>query len=80
MKAFVLLVTWFVPGMAPESYQATFNSAGACQVARRAVHAEAQRMAASVYQRADAATAGTQQGSLLALSYAPAVTAVCVPQ
>lgn len=80
MKAFVLLVTWFVPGMPGSSYQTAFDSAGACEVARRAVHAEAHRMAAAVYQRADAAAAGTQQGSLIAMSYAPAVTAVCVPQ
>jgi hypothetical protein len=80
MKAFVLLVTWFVPGMQPSSYQTAFESAHACEVARIAIHAEGRRMAAEVYQRADAATGGQQVNSLLAMNYAPAVTAVCVPQ
>jgi hypothetical protein len=81
MKAFVLLVTWFVPGMPPSSYQATFDSAGACEAARHAIHGEERRMTAEVYQRADAATGSQgQQTSLLAMGYAPFVTALCVPQ
>jgi hypothetical protein len=80
MKAFVLLVTWFVPGMAPSSYQTAFDSAAACEVARQKIHAEERRMTAEVYQRADAATGGQQVGQLLAMNFAPAVTAVCVPQ
>jgi len=66
--------------MSPSSYQTPFESAHACEVARIAIHAEERRMAAEVYQRADAATGGQQVGSLLAMNYAPAVTAVCVPQ
>ena len=81
MKAFVLLVTWFVPGMPPSSYQTVFASAGACEAARHAIHSEERRMTAQVYQRADAATGSQGQPSaLLAMNFAPAVTAVCVPQ
>ena len=81
MKGFVLLVTWFVPGMPPTSYQTVFDSARMCQVARTAVHAEGRRIMAEYMQRADAATGGQgQPASFLALGMAPAVTAVCVRQ
>ena len=79
MKGFLLLVTWFVPGMPPNSYQAAFDSASACEIARSAVHAEERRVFAKYEQRADAATGGQgQPASFLALGLAPAVTAVCV--
>jgi hypothetical protein len=80
MKAFVLMVTWFVPGMDPSSYQTVFDSAGACEAARHAIHTEERRMVAQVYQRADAATGGQQVGQFLAINFAPAVSAVCVPR
>jgi len=80
MKAFVLLVTWFVPGVPPSSYQAVFETVDACEIARHAIHSEERRMTMQAYQRADAATGGQQAGSLLAMNYAPAVTAVCVPR
>ena len=81
MKGFVLLVTWFVPGMPPASYQTSFDTAQTCQVARAAVHAEERRVLAQYMQRADAATGGQgQPASFLALGVAPTVTAVCVAQ
>ena len=81
MKVFVLLVTWFVPGMPPSSYQTAFDSAGTCEVARTAIHAEGRRIMAEYEQRADAATRGQgQPASFLAFGVAPAVTAVCVRQ
>jgi hypothetical protein len=81
MKGFVLLVTWFVPGMPPNSYQTAFDSANACQIARMAVHSEGRRIMAEYMQRADAATGSQgQPASFLALEMAPAVTAVCVRQ
>ncbi len=81
MKGFLLLVTWFVPGMPPSSYQTNFETEQNCQVARDAVHAEERRILVSYMQRADAATGGQgQPASMLALSLAPTVTSVCVPQ
>jgi hypothetical protein len=79
MKAFVLLVTWFVPGMPPNSYQTTFDSLRACEAAKVAVHAEERRVLVQFLQRADAATGGQgQEASYLATRVAPAVSAVCV--
>jgi len=46
MKTFVLLVTWIVSGQPPSSYQTTFNSAEACELARNAVLADGQRLRA----------------------------------
>jgi hypothetical protein len=41
---YLLLATWFVSSQPPSSYQATFNSAEACEVARKAVLADGQRL------------------------------------
>ena len=64
MKTFVLLVTWFVSGQPPSSYQTTFNSAEACEAARNAVLADGRRLKAELEQKG-------QLGSLLALTEAP---------
>lgn len=81
MKGFLLLVTWFVPGVPPSSYQTAFDSAHACEAARTAVHSEGRRIMAEYEQRADAATGGQgEPASFSALGLAPAVTAVCIRQ
>jgi hypothetical protein len=76
---FLLLVTWFVSGQPPSSYQATFNSAEACEVARKAVLADGQRFKDEQYQKPFAFT-GDQKMSALASLGAPKVTAVCAAQ
>jgi hypothetical protein len=43
---FVLLVTWIVYGQPPTSYQTIFNSLAACEAARAAIFADAQRLVA----------------------------------
>jgi hypothetical protein len=44
LKTFLLLVTWFVHGQQPSSYQASFTSAETCQAARTEVLKEAERL------------------------------------
>ena len=65
---FVLLVTWIVSGQPPNSYQALFDSAEACEAARNAVLAEGRRL------RAESEKFGTI-GKLQALG--TQVTAIC---
>ena len=43
MKA-ILLVTWFIAGQPPSSYQTVFNSRDACEAARAQVFADAARV------------------------------------
>jgi len=45
-------VTWIVFGQPPSSYQTTFNSAEACEVARKAVLSDRQRLKDEYYQKA----------------------------
>jgi len=75
---YVLLVTWFVYGQPPGSYQTLFNSAEACATARAAVSSEAQRMLDDVKARVAAAA---REGKFLpATASAPTVSTVCTPQ
>jgi hypothetical protein len=77
MKTYLLLVTWIVSHQVPPSgYQATFNSAEACEAARNAVLAEGQRLKAEYEQKAVIA-AGGQRGAALLSMAAPKVTAIC---
>jgi hypothetical protein len=48
---FVLLVTWFVYGSSPSSYQVVFHSKEVCENARLAVLREADRLNAELDQR-----------------------------
>ena len=60
MDSFVLLVTWIVSGQPSSSYQTTFKSAEACEVAKASLVADAQRVKAEFEKRtADAARATT---------------------
>jgi hypothetical protein len=79
MKTWLLLVTWIVSDQPPSSYQVTFNSAEACEVARKAVLADGQRFKDERYQKMLAMT-GNQQISALASLEAPKVTAICAAQ
>jgi len=80
MKTFVLLVTWIVSGQPPSSYQATFNSAEACEAARNAVLAEGQRLKNEYYQNALTGMGGDQRKAARISMGAPTVTAVCAAQ
>jgi hypothetical protein len=66
MKSFILLVTWFVSGQAPSSYQTAFTSAEACNAARDAVIADGRRIKAEADQ--------------VQINAARALGAVCVAQ
>ena len=77
---FVLLVTWIVSKQPPSSYQVTFNSAEACEVARNAVLADGRRLKAEYEQKALVATYGNQADAAAISLAAPKVTAVCAAQ
>jgi hypothetical protein len=67
MKTFILLVTWFAFQQPPHSYQTTFNSTEACNAAREAVLADANRLAQEYNRGASVVAPAT-------------VSAVCVGQ
>ena len=69
---YLLLVTVFMGGQPPQSYQVQFSSAEACQNARNAVLADLDRM------KAQQAREGGQAGALLAMQ--KTITAVCAAQ
>jgi len=69
---YILLVTWISGGQPPASYQTLFNSAEACEAARQAVLADAQRVKQQQVQE------GGQMGALLAMQLR--VSAVCTAQ
>jgi len=73
---FILLVTWFLQGQPPSSYQVEFSSYDDCDAARGALIAEQKRMqahAAMVVQNA------AKQGRFLSSGPpVPSLTAVCV--
>jgi hypothetical protein len=81
MKTYLLLVTWIVSGQPPNSYQASFNSAEACEAARLAVLMEAQRLKTEFDQRI-ISNAPNQTMAQLGLmgSHPPSATAVCAAQ
>ena len=58
---YILLVTWISGGQPPVNYQTLFNSAEACEAARQAVLADAQRVKQQQVQE------GGQMGALLAM-------------
>ena len=49
---YILLVTWISGGHPPANYQALFNSAEACETARQALLADAQRIKAQQWRGA----------------------------
>lgn len=69
---YILLVTWISGGQPPVNYQTLFNSAEACEAARQAVLADAQRVKQQQVQE------GGQMGALLAMQLR--VSAVCAAQ
>jgi hypothetical protein len=82
VKTFVLLVTWFIQGQPPSHSQTPFTSSEACEAAKAAVFADANRLRQSIYD--DAVRNGRALGLPDNISGAGAVlpnlTAVCVAQ
>ena len=79
MKAFMLLVTWIVSGQPADSYQVSFTSMEACEVARSAVLKDAERIKGELQRQA-----GGLKNSNSNIRYTPVppplVTAVCAAQ
>jgi hypothetical protein len=69
----LLLVTWIVNGQPPSSYQATFNSMNACEIALSEVRAEAARIEIQEENYA-------KQIHAIAPIFGPVVAAVCATQ
>jgi hypothetical protein len=82
VKAFVLLVTWFVQGQPPSSYQTAFSSSEACEAARAAVFADGNRLRQTIYDDAinKVRGAGLPDNMAAAAAALPSLTAVCVAQ
>jgi hypothetical protein len=76
--AYFLLVTWFVYGQPPSSYQTVFDSERACGIARLALIAEAERMKQEV--DASAREAAKRGSHIPAAASPPKLTAVCTPK
>jgi hypothetical protein len=73
---YVLLVTWFAYGQPPASYQTIFDSERACDLARSAVIADADRMRAE-----RGAAAAARGGFIPAMAGDPLrVSAICTPK
>jgi hypothetical protein len=70
----LLLVTWFVYGQAPSSYQVQFSSLEACQNARLAIVAESQRLRSEADSHV---SPGQVPGFNRSSEGAPFVSAVC---
>jgi hypothetical protein len=79
MKPYILMVTWFISGQPPYSYQVPFLSEEACAAARDAVLADGHRVKAQDDQvQIDAAKASEVDPSLfIASKQSPDVSAVC---
>ncbi len=80
MKTYLLLVTWFLTGQPPASYQTPFNSAETCATARLAVLMDAKRLAAELEAHIRSNSQGKMMELQLAASRPPTVTAVCAVQ
>lgn len=76
---YILLVTWLVNNQPPSSYQTTYGSRDACEVARHAVLKEATRLKAEHEKAAYelAPKAGIRPEHYLLGKPAPSVSAVC---
>lgn len=68
---FILLVTWFYAGQAPQSYQVRYSSGPACEAARAQVLREAERLASP------AACHRVPGSDWTACPVAPTVSAIC---
>jgi len=82
MKAYILLVTWLIPGQPPNNYQVMFYSEEACIATRDAVIAEGRRVKAEHDKvQIDAARdTGENPALFLASKPSPNVSAVCAAQ
>lgn len=81
MKTVLLLVTWFVNGQAPVSYQSEFNTGENCLAAAKALYAEAARLRSEKRKLSDQYDAYMIQRGLQILTPAvitdPTVSAIC---
>lgn len=77
----LLLVTWFVAGQPPNSYQANFDSAEACGRARLAILFEVKRLKDEAEKRiVDNATDDQLKRLMLMQAKPPTASAICVVQ
>ena len=77
-QSVLLLVTWFVAGQPPQSYQQEFLSLQACEAARGQLLREGERLKYEARQRDESAV---RPGVvLLHPSTPPSVTAICTPR
>ena len=77
--AVILLVTWFVSGQPPSSYQAAFDSMTACEAAREQILAQNQALKTQEDQRNASMDAWIRvHGGLYVPGEAPYASAVCV--
>lgn len=79
MKA-ILLVTWFIAGQPPSSYQTVFNSRDACEAARAQVFADAARLAQERYDVMKKIGASQSQAEYMMRDKVTTVSAVCAAQ
>jgi hypothetical protein len=79
-KTVVLLVTWFVYGQPPASYQTQFNSMQSCDDARLRIMNEQQRLAAEAAAKNEALKAEWAGRGVVGPPAIPTVTAVCAAQ
>jgi hypothetical protein len=79
MKAYILLVTWLIPGQPPNNYQVMFYSEEACKATRDGVLAEGRRVKAQHDKvQIDAAKdTGENPALYLASKESPNVSAIC---
>jgi hypothetical protein len=77
-QSVLLLVTWFVYGQPPQSYQQEFSSLQTCEAARDQLMREGERLKAETRQQ-DADRAA-QARVFIMPSIPPSVTAVCTPR
>lgn len=77
-----MIVTWFVPGQPPNSYQSQFNSKEACDTAVAAVMAGANRVCQNMYDDGmkEANAVNSPGMAPLFLKPLPNVSAVCIAQ
>jgi hypothetical protein len=82
MKTFLLLVTWFVQGQPPASYQAQFSSLDTCEAAKEAVFKDADRLRRQVLAESifKGKALGIPENVASAGAILPTVTAACAAQ
>jgi len=82
LKTFLLLVTWFVHGQQPSSYQASFTSAETCEAAKAEVLKDAERLKRETIEKsiAQARIVGIPDDMAIAGARVPSVVASCVKQ